>query len=114
MVMQFKNLHGIATDTQGRVYVSDSGNHRVQVLTSEGEHIQTIGPDTKLRSPTGLCVDECYLYIVDYDKRYVVVYNNKGQYVSNFGELPHFPIGIAMDRDGFLFVCCGSNKIVVH
>ena len=37
----------------------------MQVLTSEGEHIQTIGSDTKLRSPTGLCVDECYLYIVN-------------------------------------------------
>ena len=113
----FDNLHDIATDTQGRVYVSDYGNRRVQVLTSEGEYIQTIRSDTKLRSPTGLCVHECYLYIVDYRNRYVVVYNKKGQYVSNFGELPgttYGPYGIAIDRDGFLFVCCyHSNKIVV-
>ena len=111
---QFNNLHDITTDTQGRVYVSDLDNHRVQVLTSEGEHIQTIGSDTKLRSPTGLCVDECYLYVVSYDNRYVVVYNKEGQYVSNFGELPNYPFGIAMDSDGFVFVCCyNSNKIVV-
>ena len=45
---------------------------------------------------------------------HVVVYNKKGQYVSNFGELPINSCGIAMDRDGFLFVgCYGSNKIVV-
>ena len=111
---QFDNLYDIVTDSQGRVYVSDRGNHRVQVLTIEGEHIQTIGSDTKLESPAGLCVDECYLYIVDNYNKHVVVYNKKGQYVSNFGELPGTPYGIAMDRDGFLFVgCYYSNKIVV-
>ena len=112
---QFINLHGIATDTQGRVYVSDRGNRRVQVFTIEGGYIQTIGLDTKLRSPTGLCVDKCYLYIVSYDNRYVVVYNKEGQYVSNFGELPPAPYGISMNRDGLLFVCCCcySSKIVV-
>ena len=110
----FDNLHDIATDTQDKVYVSDLGNHRVQVFTIEGEHIQTIGPDTMLRSPTGLCVDEYYLYIVDSDNEYVVVYNKEGQYVSNFGKLRYYPFGIAMDRGGSLFVCCcGSNKIVV-
>ena len=110
---QFKNLYGIATDTQDIVYVSDFGNDRVQVLTSEGEHIQTIGSDTKLGSPAGLCVGECHLYTADCVKNYVVVYNKKG-HVSNFGELPGSPCGIAMDRDGFLFVgCYNPNKIVV-
>ena len=94
--------------------MSHSDNYRVQVFTIEGEHIQTIRSDTKLRSPAGLCVDECYLYIVDDVNGYIVVYNRKGQYVSNFGVLTSDTYGIAMDRDGFLFVgCYGSNKIVV-
>ena len=109
---QFDCLNDITTDTQGKVYVGD--NDQVQVFTIEGEYIQTIGPDTKLESPAGLCVDECCLYIVDDVNENVVVCNKKGQYVSNFGELTSDPCGIAMDRDGFLFVCCyGSNKIVV-
>ena len=110
----FNNLHDIATDTQDKVYVSDRGNHRVQVFTIEGEHIQAIGPVPNFRSLTGLCVDECYLYATNCINRYVVIYNKKGKYVSKFGELPSTPYGIAMDRDGFLFVCCyKSNKIVV-
>ena len=110
---QFRNLHDIATDSQGKVYVGDHDNHRVQVFTSEGEHILTIGPDTRLTSPTGLCVDDSYLYIVGNEK-HVLVYDKKGQYVSNFGELPSYPFGIAMDRDGFLFVCFyNTNEIVV-
>src|SRR3972149_10890728 len=38
---QFKLPLGIAVDEQGRVYVSDSGNGRIQVFDGEGEVIRS-------------------------------------------------------------------------
>jgi sugar lactone lactonase YvrE len=34
---------GLAIDDQGRLYVLDSGNHRVQVFSPEGKYLKTIG-----------------------------------------------------------------------
>lgn len=34
---QFNNPNGIACDEGGKVYVADSGNHRIQVFTPEGK-----------------------------------------------------------------------------
>ena len=32
----------VATDPQGRIYVADHGNHRVQVFSPDGEHVRTL------------------------------------------------------------------------
>lgn len=37
---QFDLVHGIATDDQGRVYVADRNNRRIQVFTSEGRFLR--------------------------------------------------------------------------
>lgn len=33
---------GVACDSQGRIYISDFGNNRIQVFTAEGKYLQTI------------------------------------------------------------------------
>ena len=33
----------IGVDAEGNVYITDSGNHRIQKYTSEGEYLRTIG-----------------------------------------------------------------------
>ena len=40
---QFKNPNGIAVDSSGNVFVSDTGNNRIQQFTSSGDHIKTWG-----------------------------------------------------------------------
>lgn len=47
---QFSGPHGIEVDTDGNVYVGDTGNHRVQKFTSQGIFIQQWG---SLGSATG-------------------------------------------------------------
>ncbi len=39
---QFKKPSDVATDPEGRIYVADHGNHRVQVFTADGEWQQSI------------------------------------------------------------------------
>jgi len=36
---EFDQLHGIAMDSQGRIFVADRGNSRVQVLDSNGKFV---------------------------------------------------------------------------
>jgi len=40
---QFYNVAGIALDSEGNIYVLDSGNHRVQKFDSDGHYLLTIG-----------------------------------------------------------------------
>ena len=39
MVMQFSYPLGICTDENGRIFVADQTNKRIQIFTSEGEFI---------------------------------------------------------------------------
>ena len=62
---QFDTPHGIALDTEGRVYVADRSNSRVQVFDGSGKFLaQWKSPE--LGRPWGLTVaPEGYLYVVD-------------------------------------------------
>ncbi|XP_046559044.1 uncharacterized protein LOC124268068 [Haliotis rubra] len=56
---------GVACDAQCRIYVADQGLHRVLVLSPDGTYIQTIVDFNQLREPTGVCVFEDKLYVVE-------------------------------------------------
>ena len=54
--------HRLAVDSQGRLYVSDTGNNRIQVFDSSGAYLTTIGGSWgtrsgQLRGPFGVAVD---------------------------------------------------------
>ena len=38
---QFRSPHGLAMDSQGRLFVADRGNNRIQIFTQEGEWLDT-------------------------------------------------------------------------
>ena len=118
---QFDNPQGISTDRQGNIYVCDTDNSRVQILTREGEYLDSIdgkvvGED-KLAGPTGVCVEGDYVYVVDCSNSHVSVFTREGDHVTVLaaGQLQD-PYGIAIDADGFVYVCnsyYGVDKIVV-
>jgi len=67
---QFNHPCGVALDS-GYVYVADTDNHRVQVLTKEGVFLRmigggvgTVGPG-QLFYPHGVAVDTNHVYICD-------------------------------------------------
>ena len=74
----------------------------------------------ELSGPAGLCVSGDYVYVTEYYNNRVSVFLTSGEFVHSFGEERSGrgelkdPYGIAIDRDGFVFVCdIGNNRIQV-
>ena len=38
---EFRSPHSLAMDSQGRLFVADRGNNRIQIFTQDGEHLDT-------------------------------------------------------------------------
>ena len=116
----------IAADQDGLLYISDYSKNCVQVHTKEGNFVRSISGkigDHRLSRPSGLCVVGRYLYVVQDDPCYRNVYTavtvvdkDSGEFVSTFGE-GELGVGtgiIAVDSDGFVFVCdCTGCRLVV-
>lgn len=69
---------GVAVDVQGNIYVSEYGNHRVQIFSSAGQSIKIIGSkgnaDGLFLSPWGITIDRNGLIVVaDYGNHRVQV-----------------------------------------
>ena len=124
----------IVTDTQGdefgfikiindKLYVCDRKNHRVQILNTQLEYIDSFGchgdGDGQFHWPNGIAQDEAgHLYVSDSNNNRVQVFDHKGQFFDSFSEKGttskklNFPIGICVSSDQLVYVCDTSNKCV--
>jgi sugar lactone lactonase YvrE len=60
---EFDQLHGIAMDSQGRIFVADRGNSRVQVFDSNGKFVAEW---KQFGRPSGLAIDKNgIIYVAD-------------------------------------------------
>jgi len=59
---EFIQPHGLALDSQGRLYVGDRSNNRVQVLTTDGKHIADW---PQFSRPSGVYIRNDMLYSAD-------------------------------------------------
>jgi tripartite motif-containing protein 2/3/tripartite motif-containing protein 71 len=71
--------YGIAIDTSDMVYVSEEGNSRVSVFTSEGQFVTQFGRNGEgpgcFQSPRGLAVDNSgVVYVCDMDNNCVQLF----------------------------------------
>jgi DNA-binding beta-propeller fold protein YncE len=72
---------GITTDSQGNVYVADSGNRRIQIFSHRGQFKSlfavTSQPDEKPADPVDLALDEGRkrIYVVDNENHCILVYS---------------------------------------
>ena len=114
---QFKRPNDIKIDNQDFVYVADHDNHRIQKFTLEGQFVYSFGT---MYNPTGLTVDDNGLVYVNCENDYVSVFTTDGQYRCRikkyFSEKKSYAfyltslLGVAMDRNGDLYVCCDLDK----
>ena len=120
---QFSVFCGIACDSTGKVYVADSGNHRIQVFTARGRLLRVFGrrgnAQGELGGPIGVSIDtQGLVYVSEKDNHRVSVFTSEGQFVTSFGRKGkgagqfNEPLRLAVDLGGVVYVCDRFNKRV--
>ena len=121
---QFRTPHGVEFDSQGRLFVADRGNHRIQIFDREGELLDIYYQFSRI-SGLFITADDT-LYAIDSESQERNHYGwMNGVRIGPAGEdrvtgfiPPHIPSegrvlqglageGIAVDEDGNVFVAEG-------
>jgi DNA-binding beta-propeller fold protein YncE len=85
----FVGPRGIAVGPEGRVYVTDTGNHRVQVFDSAGEFLLEFGRagdgPGEFQEPAGIAVsDQGEVFVADTWHRRIQVFNREGLFLRQW------------------------------
>ena len=115
---QFSNPGGVATDTEGNLYVADSGNERIQKITPTGEVYGLGGPGLFV-CPRGVVVDHSrFIYVVEQGGSRLQKFASRGQFVFAIGGpeavQPRFasPTAIFLDNYHHIYIADTDNDRV--
>ena len=110
---------GLSLDENNeKVYIADSNNKRVQVLSFQGEFLSHFGEEV-LSLPWGILVSDDYIFVTDcgshtlfqFCKNSHQLLNRAGGKGTNEGQLSD-PRGLSVDWNGDVFVADQSNNRV--
>ena len=98
-------------DDDENLYVSDSGNNRINKYKKDGEFLFSFGTekdgDGDLKSPSGIFYDNGKIYVCDRDTNRVVVFDKSGNYLNYFGDQNlSEPYDITKDKLGRFLILC--------
>jgi DNA-binding beta-propeller fold protein YncE len=121
----FNEPWGIAIDSSGFVYVSDTWNLRIQKFSADGSHLLSWGDSSgldekyQLYGPRALAIDiKGRVFVADTGNKRIIIYNAKGEYLDQI-EKPDAglgfdePVGIAFGLENRLYVADAWNRRVV-
>lgn len=137
---KFDFLSGIAVDSQGNIFLSDSGNNRIRKITSGNAVSTVVGDGTEaykgdggsataaqLAQPLGIAVDKSgNLYIADRGNNRIRkvtgsniatvagngLTNYGGDGINGLGAQLNAPFAVAIDADGNVYTAdSGNNRI---
>lgn len=108
---------GVALDTRGMLYVSDSSLRRIFVYDRKGKSVRKIGSDALLQRPTGIAIDPSSgrLYVVDTLAHAIKVFSLDGSFLFSMGKRGkgegafNYPTAITLDKDGNLYINDSMN-----
>jgi YD repeat-containing protein len=122
---QLNGPAGLRFDSAGDLWVTETGNNRVEEFSPTGTYMSQFGSkgsgNGQLSEPTGIAIDEGEIYIVDRGNARVEEFSPAGTYLSQFGskgsERGQFsnPVSIvANENNGELYISdAGNNRIEV-
>ena len=116
---------GVAVNEDDEIAVTDFGNHRIQVFSSDGTYLRSFGRKGDKRQgqfnfPAGIAFDRKNgnILVVDRENHRVQLFSEQGEYRNHFGEqgnLDHqleSPRGLSIDNDHNVIVADSGNKVV--
>lgn len=115
-VKGFNNPRDLAVDKRGKIYVVDTGNHRVAVFSTEGEaQLKFGGKGSRagnFNTPVSICIDsKRNVLVLDLLNYCVKRFSHGGEYKSSFGKRGvgkdefERPSRMAIDQDDNIFIC---------
>jgi len=119
--LEFSGPTGIVVGND-EVYVSDTGNNRIQVFTLDGKFLRTIGREgsgpNELSRPMHLYFSGEELYIADLGNDRIQIFSTLGNPIRRFGSSGSkegqfdAPSGVAVENDGSIIVAGFYNQRV--
>lgn len=107
---RFNAPEGIAVDTDGSLWIADSGNHAMRRMTSD-RRVRTMV--NTLKWPRGIAVDSDGSAIVaDYTGHAVVRVMRDGKSANIASSSTLFPSAVAFDRDHVLYVLNYTEEVL--
>lgn len=104
---QFRGLHGIEADRNGRIYVADRGNQRVQVFDKDGKHLDTW---PNMRFPNHIIATDDGIFVADGTNARLLKYDTNGKLLSYWGTYGTYPGAfwemhqVSVDTEGNLYI----------
>ncbi len=123
---EFNNPQALALADDGTLFVVDSQNNRIQLFTSQGKFLRTIGgfgfaPD-QFDFPTDIWVKSILnIYVADYNNRRLQRYDRQMNYLAQLKSNPNWPedfqfaevLSCALNSQNDLFLLdAQENKVV--
>lgn len=109
---QLKNPRGLALDAEGNIFVANWNGHNVLKFPAGGGQaiplavtVDRFQPQI-LNTPSGIAVDaKGFIFVAEYSRHRVQVFDQNGNHVRFFGIGGlKFPCGVALDRQGNVYV----------
>ncbi len=121
----FGDLRDMEVDENGYVYLVDATNACVYVLNQYYRLVRTInsfvneqGVPDGFNNPSGVFVNDQYIYICDTDNNRIVLFNHEGEFVQTVGKPEsnlftegsiYKPVALAVDSYGRMFIVSSTT-----
>jgi streptogramin lyase len=118
---KLKNPWGVAVNSEGKLWVVDSANNRVEKFGAEGTYISKFGESGteagQLKEPRGIAIDSAgHIWIADTGNNRIEEFSSTGAYMATVGSLGSepgqfkAPSAIAFGASGNMWVTDTANN----